>query len=48
MAYLNFHPGSHTHQKAMRDDKDTRYEALERIASHMNTTLDRDQAINLN
>ena len=41
VAYLNFHPGSHTHpKKSMRDDKTVRYEALERIAEHMNTTLD--------
>ena len=41
VAYLNFHPGSHTHpKKSMRDDKQTRYEALERIANHMNKTLD--------
>ena len=41
VAYLNFHPGSHTHpKKSMRDDKTVRYEALERIAGHMNTTLD--------
>ena len=41
VAYLNFHPGSHTHpKKTMRDDKQTRYEALERIANHMNKTLD--------
>ena len=41
VAYLNFHPGSHTHpKKDMRDDKQTRYDALERIAHHMNKTLD--------
>ena len=40
VAYLNFHPGSHTHpKKDMRDDKQTRDEALERIADHMNMTL---------
>ena len=39
--YLNFHPGSHTHpKKIMRDDKKTRYDSLERIAGHMNKTLD--------
>ena len=39
--YLNFHPGSHTHpKKEMRDDERTRNEALERIAEHMNKTLD--------
>ena len=41
VAYLNFHPGSHTHpKKDMRDDRQTRYDALERIAHHMNKTLD--------
>ena len=41
VAYLNFHPGSHTHpKKIMRDDKNTRYESLERIADHMNETLE--------
>ena len=41
VAYLNFHPGSHTHpKKDMRDDKQIRNEALERIASHMNKTLE--------
>ena len=41
VAYLNFHPGSHTHpKKDMRDDKQTRNEALERIAQHMNKTLE--------
>tara|TARA_B100001113_G_scaffold352008_1_gene352373 strand:+ start:2349 stop:3212 length:864 start_codon:yes stop_codon:yes gene_type:complete len=41
VAYLNFHPGSHTHpKKSMRDDKKTRYESLERIAEHMNATLE--------
>ena len=41
VSYLNFHPGSHTHpKKDMRDDKQTRYDALERIAHHMNKTLD--------
>ena len=41
VAYLNFHPGSHTHpKKSMRDDEETRNEALERIAAHMNKTLD--------
>ncbi|HIC52149.1 MAG TPA: deoxyribonuclease IV, partial [Candidatus Marinimicrobia bacterium] len=40
VAYLNFHPGSHTHpKKDMRDDKQTRNEALGRIADHMNKTL---------
>ncbi len=40
--YLNFHPGSHTHpQKAMRDDRGTRDAALERIATHINTTLEK-------
>ena len=42
VAYLNFHPGSHTHpKKDMRDDKQTRNEALERIAQHMNKTLEK-------
>ena len=42
VAYLNFHPGSHTHpKKEMRDDKQTRDEALERIAHHMNKTLEK-------
>ena len=41
VAYLNFHPGSHTHpKKTMRDDNKTRYDSLERIAAHMNTTLE--------
>jgi deoxyribonuclease-4 len=41
VAYLNFHPGSHTHpKKDMRDDKPTRYDALERIAHYMNRTLE--------
>ena len=41
VAYLNFHPGSHSHpKKDMRDDRQTRYDALERIAHHMNKTLD--------
>ena len=40
--YLNFHPGSHTHpQKAMRDNRGTRDAALERIATHINTTLEK-------
>ena len=40
--YLNFHPGSHTHhQKAMRADRGTRDAALERIAAHINTTLEK-------
>ena len=40
VAYLNFHPGSHTHpKKDMRDDKQTRNEALGKIADHMNKTL---------
>ena len=39
--YLNFHPGSHTHpKKDMRDDKVVREEALERIATLMNKTID--------
>ena len=41
VAYLNFHPGSHTHpKKSMRDDKQTRIDALDRIAHHMNKTLE--------
>jgi deoxyribonuclease-4 len=40
--YLNFHPGSHTHpQKAMRDDRGTRDAALERITTHINSTLEK-------
>ena len=41
VAYLNFHPGSHAHpKKDMRDDKQTRIDALERIAYYMNKTLE--------
>lgn len=40
-AYLNFHPGSHTHpSKPMRDDKATREAALDRIAACMTHALD--------
>jgi len=47
VAYLNFHPGSHTHpKKDMRDDKQTRNEALERIAQHMNKTLEETKGYN--
>ncbi len=41
VAYLNFHPGSHVHtSKAMRDDKPTRFAALDRIAQCLNQTAD--------
>lgn len=41
VSYLNFHPGSHTHpSKAMRDDRDTRFAALDRIAECMNACID--------
>ena len=47
VSYLNFHPGSHTHpKKNMRDDKQTRNEALERIAQHMNKTLEETKGYN--
>ena len=41
VAYLNFHPGSHTHpKKSMRDDKEVRYESLERIRSRPSRWVD--------
>lgn len=41
VAYLNFHPGSHTHpSKPMRDDRDTRFACLDRIAACMNACID--------
>ncbi len=40
-AYLNFHPGSHTHpSKPMRDDKAEREACLDRIAACMTRALD--------
>ena len=41
IAYLNFHPGSHTHpQKKLRDDTEIRLEALDRIADSMNKVIE--------
>lgn len=41
VAYLNFHPGSHNHpDKAMRDDRATRFAALDRIAACMGRAMD--------
>ncbi len=41
IAYLNFHPGSHTHPKAaMRDDRDTRWACLDRIGECINACID--------
>ncbi len=37
--FLNFHPGSHVHpSKKMRDDRETRFAALDRIAECLNQT----------
>ncbi len=37
--FLNFHPGSHTHpKKALRDDRETRFAALDRIATEVTRT----------
>ncbi len=39
--FLNFHPGSHVHpSKKMRDDRETRFAALDRIADCLNRTAD--------
>ncbi len=41
VAFLNFHPGSHTHPKAaMRDDPETRAACLDRIAVCINACID--------
>lgn len=41
VAYLNFHPGSHTHpSKPKRDDRETRFAALDRIADCMTQCID--------
>lgn len=41
VAYLNFHPGSHTHpDKSRRDDRATRFACLDRIADNVNQVLE--------
>ncbi len=41
VAFLNFHPGSHTHpKKALRDDEAERLACLDRIADCVNDVLD--------
>lgn len=41
VAFLNFHPGSHTHpSKPKRDDREVRFAALDRIATCVNNVHD--------
>jgi deoxyribonuclease-4 len=47
IAYLNFHPGSHTHpSKPKRDDRETRFEALDRIGVCMNQCIEETKGWN--
>ncbi len=47
IAYLNFHPGSHTHpSKPMRDDRATRDACLDRIAEGLNQCIEETKGWN--